>query len=378
MTNKKLDHVNYDALDTAKNAFIDASKRTVDFASKYGFIPDERFGASANIFELNLKPFIEAGSERLHITLLPEGLGTADDARPDDLTEKESSQFWYNIGIKTVSVTTNDAASSGMQTILLSLYLPCADPELVFNETFMKGFLDGFVSGCEQVGCVYFSGETPQLKNKIYPDKLDIAGALFGLMPPGIDPIDGSKLAAGNKMVFIQSTGPNENGFTSLRELSTRLDNGYRTKMPSGQEYWQGINNPSVLYTPLIQDVLGSGVKVTNIEPISGHGWQKIMRSKNALRYVIDNILPVPEVFTFVSENSGTPPDEMIKIFNYGLGMVIFVESDEDAQKVIEIAAEKDLQAILGGHVETASEREVVVNPLNTTLSSEAFLLEQS
>lgn len=180
----KLDHVDYNSLDKAKNAFIEASKKTVKFAAKFGFIPNERFGASANVFELNLKPFIKAGAENLHLTLLPEGLGTADDARPDDMTEEEAISFWYNIGIKTVSVTTNDAASSGMQTILLSLYLPCSTPELVFNPAFMKGFLEGFVEGCRQVGCVYFSGETPQLKTKIYPEKLDIAGALFGLMPP--------------------------------------------------------------------------------------------------------------------------------------------------------------------------------------------------
>lgn len=375
--NETLDHVDYDSLDQAKNAFIEASKKTVKYAEKFGFIPDERFGASANVFELDLKPFIKAGAESLHLTLLPEGLGTADDAHPEDMTEEEAIKFWNNIGIKTVSVMTNDAASSGMQTILISLYLPCSTPKLVFNPTFMKGFLDGFVDGCRQVACVYFSGETPQLKTKIYPEKIDIAGALFGLMPPGTNPIDGTKLSAGNKMVFVESTGPNENGFTSLRELATKLPDGYRTKLPSGQEYWQAINNPSILYTPLIQDILAAGVNPTNIEPISGHGWQKIMRSGQNLRYVIEEMLPVPEVFKFVEEQSKTPPEEMIKIFNYGLGLVIFVENDEDANKVIELAKKREINAIIGGYVEEAEVREVVVKPLNITLSSEAFLLKQ-
>ncbi|MDF2379398.1 MAG: AIR synthase related protein [Candidatus Gracilibacteria bacterium] len=374
---KTLDHVDYDALDSAKNAFIDACKRTLNFASDFGFIPDGRLGASANVFQLNLKPFLEAGAENLNITLLPEGLGTADDARPEDLSDEELQQFWYNIGIKTVSVMTNDAASSGMQTILISLYLPTSTPELLADPNFLKGFLNGFVDGCEKVGCVYFSGETPQLKTKIYPDKLDIAGALFGLMPPGVPPVDGSNIAAGNKMVFIQSTGPNENGFTSLRGLAEELPGGYRTKLPSGQEYWQAINNPSVLYTPIIQDLFKAGVHPTNIEPISGHGWQKIMRSKKPLRYVIEEMLPVTEVFQFVSEHSKTPMNEMIKIFNCGLGMVIFVESDEDAQKVIEVCEKHKLNAIAGGHLEEAPAREIVVKPLDTVLSSESFLLQQ-
>jgi phosphoribosylformylglycinamidine cyclo-ligase len=374
----KLDHVDYDTLDAAKNAFIEAAKKTQKFAKKFGFIPSGRLGASANVFALDLKPFIKAKSNKLHITLLPEGLGTADDAHPDDMTEEEALEFWYNIGIKTLSVTTNDAASSGMQTVLMSLYLPSSTPEIVFNQTFMKGFLDGFVDGCREVGCVYFSGETPQLKTKIYPEKLDIAGALFGMMPAGMDPIDGSKLKKGNVMVFVESTGPNENGFTSLRQLAEKLPHGYRTQLPSGQEYWKALNNRSILYTPLVQEILKAGIRPTNLEPITGHGWQKIMRSKKDLKYVVEDMLPVPEIFQFVEEKSGMSAHDMITIFNYGLGLVIFAENRSDAEQIIQIAKKKKIKAIIGGHVEASQSREVVIRPLGVTLSSDKFFLQQS
>jgi phosphoribosylformylglycinamidine cyclo-ligase len=372
-----MDHVDYDTLDTAKNAFIAACKRTTGFAKKYGFIPDGRFGASANVFELDLSQFIENGSGKLHLTLVPEGLGTADDAHPEDMSEEEAIQFWYNIGIKTMGVMSNDAASSGMQTILISLYLPSSTPELLFNEVFLKGFLDGFVDGCEKVGCVYFSGETPQLKTKIVEKKLDIAGACFGLMPAGIDPVDGSKLAAGNTMVFIGSTGPDANGYTSLRDLATRLENGYRTQLPSGEEYWKAINNPTVLITPLIQKLFKEKIPLTNIEPISGHGWQKIMRSSAPLRYVVEDMIEVPEIFNFVAEQTNTSPAEMIKIFNYGLGFVLFIDGEEQAKETVRLAKEMGLEALVGGYVEEAEVREVQVKPLDTTLTSENFLLEQ-
>jgi len=378
MASQKLDHVDYDTLDNAKNAFIEAAKKTQTFAKKFGFIPKGRLGASANVFALDLKPFLKTKSDKLHITLLPEGLGTADDARPEDMTEGEALEFWYNIGIKTLSVTTNDAASSGMQTVLISLYLPSSTPEIVFNRTFMKGFLDGFVDGCKEVGCVYFSGETPQLKTKIYPEKIDIAGALFGMMPAGIPPVDGSKLKKGNVMVFVESTGPNENGFTSLRQLAEKLPHGYRTQLPSGQEYWKAINNRSILYTPLIQEILRSGIRPTNIEPITGHGWQKIMRSKKDLRYVVEDMLLVPEVFRFVEEQSGMSAQDMITVFNYGLGLVVFAESKRDAEKIIQIARKKKIHAIIGGHVDSSPTREVIVRPLGVTLSSDKFFLQQS
>lgn len=377
MTKKGLDHVNYDVLDKAKNAFIEASKSTVKFAEKYGFIPEAGFGASANVFSLDLSQFIKGGEKRLNVTLLPEGLGTSDDARPDDLTEKQLEQFWYNIGIKTVAVMTNDAASTGMQTVLISLYLPSSQPEVVFSPAFMKGFLKGFVSGCKTVGCVYFSGETPQLKNKIYPGKLDIAGALFGLMPVGAKPIDSRRLGVGDKIVFIESSGPHDNGFTSLRELAARLPKGYHTKLADGREYWEAINASTVLYTPLVQSMLASGIEPTNIEPLTGHGWQKLMRSKKPLRYVIRHVLSVPEVFKFVQEQTGISQKEMIKIFNYGVGLAIFVKSDEDAKKAVEIAKKNKLHAIVAGEVQAAEKREVFVEPWDITLESEKFLLGQ-
>lgn len=372
-----LDHVDYDSLDAAKNAFIQACKQTIEFAKPFGFLPESGFGASANVFNLDLRPFLKVGAEHLSITLLPEGLGTSDDARPDDLNSDELEQFWYNIGLKTVAVMTNDAASTGMQTILISLYLPSADPQKVFTKEFLKGFLDGFVVGCKIVGCVYFSGETPQLKNKIYPDKLDIAGALFGLMPPNMPPIDGRDLDAGQKIVFIQSSGPHDNGFTSLRQLAERLPEGYRTKLSNGQEYWQAINASTVLYTPLVQEILKAGIVPTNLEPISGHGWQKLMRSKKPLRYFIQNPLPVLPVFEFVEQASGMSQKDMIKVFNYGVGLAVFVKTQEEAERVIELAKVQQLMACVAGETQAAERREVVVEPWNITLESEGFVLEQ-
>lgn len=373
----KIDHVDYNTLDRAKRAFIEAGKRTTKFASRFGFIPDERFGASANVFSLNLKPFLQAGNDQLHITLLPEGLGTADDARPADLSAEEAREFWHNIGIKTVAVMTNDAASSGMQTILISLYLPSSNPEIVFSEDFMSGFLDGFVQGCRRVGCVYFSGETPQLKNKIVEGKLDIAGALFALVPPGREPIDSTRLKSGDTIVFVQSSGPHENGFTTLRKIGEELPSGYRTKLPSGMEYWRALNAPSVLYTPLIQDLLAAGIRPSNVENITGHGWQKMMRPKQNLCYRIQQMLPIPEVFSFVEQQAQIPKEQLFGIFNCGVGMAICLAERGEADEVVQRAKALGLQSCVAGRVEESDARRVVIEPLGITLSGEEFQLSK-
>ncbi|MCO6432634.1 MAG: phosphoribosylformylglycinamidine cyclo-ligase [Deltaproteobacteria bacterium] len=371
-----LQNVDYDTLDRAKNAFIEASRRTSRFAEKYGFIPDGRLGASANLFALDLSSFFKNGQNKLFISLVPEGLGTADDARPDDLTEDESVEFWYNIGIKTVSVMTNDAASGALQTILIGLYLPSSAPELVFNPAFMKGFLDGFVEGCRSVGCVYFSGETPQLKNKIIEGKLDIAGALFALLPPGAEPIDGSRLRAGNYIVAVESSGPHENGYTVLRRIAAKLPRGYREPLESGTEYWRACNAPSKLYTPLVQALLSEGVPPNSIENITGHGWQKIMRSRKPMRYVIEKMLPQHEIFRFVQKCENVSDQEMLSTFNCGTGMVLFFDSESQAEAACSTAARLGLKAIIAGVTEDAPAREVLVHPLGVTLKGEDFALQ--
>jgi phosphoribosylformylglycinamidine cyclo-ligase len=368
-----LDQVDYNTLDAAKRRFIDAAKRTLSFASAYGTVPASGLGGSANAFSFKLAPFLAAGATELSVTLVPEGLGTADDTRPDDLSEEEARQFWWNVGIKIISCLTNDAATSGMQTLLLGLYLPSSTPETVFTPAFLDGFLDGVVEGCKQVGCVYISGETPQLKTKMIPGRLDIAGSVFGIMPAGVAPIDASRLSAGNTIVLVESSGPHENGFTPLRKLAESLPEGYRTKLPSGQELWSAMNAASYLYTPLVQAVLREGIRPTAIENITGHGWQKLMRSAKPLRYVIEKMLPVPEIFTFVERHLEGGPAMMLSVFNYGAGFAFYTDSEQDGERIVTLAKEQGLSAVIAGTVEPSLSREVVVAPLGVTLSGESF-----
>ena len=370
--------VDYNTLDAAKNAFIAAASRTLKFAEPYGFVPGNRLGASANIFALNLGEFIKSGQQQLFLSLVPEGLGTADDSRPDDLSSAELVRFWYNIGIKSVAVMTNDAATAGIQPLAIGLYLPSSTPESVFTSEFLEGFLDGFVEGCRRVKCVYLAGETPQLKTKMIANRLDIAGAVCGILPAGVQPIDGSSLAAGDQIVFVASSGPHENGFTTLREISIRLKQGYRTKDSAGVEFWQGINAASNLYAPLVQAILARGIVPTNLENITGHGWQKIMRSSAALRYRIKKVLEIPPVFELVESVAGLTRAELIAIFNFGVGFAVFVKNSEAAKQVCQCAAQLGLKAVHVGEVESGPQREVLVEPWGVTLHGHEFQLAKN
>lgn len=369
-----LEHVDYDFLDQAKKAFIIASRTTLGFAKDCGFVPQDRLGASSNIFTLDLSQRI---GDKLHMTLLPEGLGTADDARPADLNENELTSFWHNIGLKTVGCMTNDAATCGARPILISLYLPSAEPAKVFTPAFLDGFTSGFVEGCKTVGCVWLSGETPQLRGKLYENKLDIAGSVFGVVPSAKEAIDGSRLAAGNQIVLVASSGPHENGLTTLRALSERLPQGYRTKLSGGQEFWQAINTGSKLYSPLIQRLLLDNVEVTAIENITGHGWMKLMRSKKNFEYRISEMPSFSELFQFVEAHSALTKQRMFEIFNCGTGYAIFVSTKDAAAKAVKLAKEIGYEAVHAGEVFESKQRSVWIEPFQVRLSDGSFALER-
>lgn len=375
MSESKVDQVDYTTLDQVKTSFIEKARSTLGFASHFGTVPVSGLGASANVFNLNLAPFLEKGQEHLGLSIITEGLGTADDARPADLNSEELREFWRNIAWKAASTMTNDAASAGLQSLLLALYLPSSTPESVFTEEFLDGFGNGVVEACKQVGCVYLSGETPQLKSKMVEGKLDIAGAVVAMALPGVPPVTATTLAPGDSIVFVASSGPHENGFTPLRQLAEKLPQGYRTKLPSGQEYWRAINAGSVLYTPLVRKILEAGISPSGLENITGHGWQKVMRSKLPLRYRIMNPLPILEIFQFVQNQFGIDTKAMLEIFNYGAGFAIFCQQKQDAERVVEIASEHGYSAQVVGVIESAPAREVVIEPWGVTLKDEEFAL---
>jgi phosphoribosylformylglycinamidine cyclo-ligase len=369
------DHVDYATLDSAKLAFIEAARATITFAEPYGVVLTPELGASANLFSINLKELIGEGADSLVISLIPEGLGTADDARPDDLSEEELTVFWWNISQKVLSCLTNDAASGGLRPLLLGLYLPSSTPESVFSLSFLRGFLPGIVEGCKKLGCVYLSGETPQLKSKLFSGVIDCAGALVAVPPKGVVPMKGVSVEPNNTIVLVESSGPHENGFTTLRNLALNLTDGYRTRLPSGLEYWQAINAPSVLYSPLVERVLSSGIRPTNLEHITGHGWQKLMRSKSSLRYTIHTLPPEKEIFPFIKNALNMNDLDLYKVFNCGAGFAFFLKNESDALAVIGHAKDLGLKAILAGRTEKANVREVVIEPLKITLSGDEFVL---
>jgi phosphoribosylformylglycinamidine cyclo-ligase len=92
----------------------------------------------------------------------------------------------------------------------------------------------------------------------------------------------------------------------------------------------------------------------------SGGGQTKILHFIDRIHVIKDNLFPVPPLFALIQGNSGTPWEEMYRVFNMGHRMELYV-SPQDAQAVIDIAASFELDAQIVGRCEEAPARSLTI-----------------
>jgi phosphoribosylformylglycinamidine cyclo-ligase len=181
----------------------------------------------------------------------------------------------------------------------------------------------------------------------------------------------GNKLVAGDAVVLIESSGIHANGISMVRKLAEENPGLYQQKLDDGRLFGEAILTPTHLYVKLVRDILAAQLDVHYMVNITGHGWRKLMRAQADFTYRFDKIMPVQPEFDLIQELSGMDDQEMYATFNMGAGFAIFLP-EEEAAKVIEIAADQGFKAIIAGRVEQG-EKQVIIEPKNITFGSETL-----
>jgi phosphoribosylformylglycinamidine cyclo-ligase len=119
--------------------------------------------------------------------------------------------------------------------------------------------------------------------------------------------------------------------------------------------------SPTRTYAPVIKKILGiMRPAIHGMVHCSGGGQTKIMHFIDRMLVIKDNLFPVPLLFKMIQKSSGTPWEEMYRVFNMGHRMELYVDQT-DAQAVIDIAAEYNLEARIIGHCERAPSRKLTI-----------------
>lgn len=204
------------------------------------------------------------------------------------------------------------------------------------------------------------------------------------------DVIDNGNIRGGDVIVGLSSSGQasyesrynggmGSNGLTSARhdvfahELAKKYPESYDAAVPEELVYSGNKNltdtvdgspldagrlvlSPTRTYAPIIKAILSEmRAKIHGMVHCSGGAQTKVLHFVKNKKIIKDNLFPIPPLFKLIHEESGTPPQEMYKVFNMGHRMELYV-APEDAERIIEISRSYGVDAQIVGRVEDCAE----------------------
>jgi phosphoribosylformylglycinamidine cyclo-ligase len=134
---------------------------------------------------------------------------------------------------------------------------------------------------------------------------------------------------------------------------------------PSGEpgvDIGKLILSPTRTYAPVIKKVLEAyRDQIHGMVHCSGGGQTKVMHFVGKLKIVKDKLLPAPPLFRLIQHHSGTPWDEMFRVFNMGHRMEIYIH-EKFADDIIDIARQFDIEAGIIGQCQSANAKSLLIH----------------
>lgn len=354
--------VDYEALDATKRAALDAARSTAGFPLRRGATFDEEsFGETASI--------VRVGDATFGFVI--ECLGTKSLIASQYEVETGIDRF-DAIGYDTVAAAVNDCASTGALPLVVNAYF-AAGSSSFFAGTRHASLVEGFRRGCADAGAAWGGGESPALEGVVAPGAIDLAAATFGRVPDGLEPLLGSALETGDEIVLVSSSGLHQNGASLARAVADKCPRRWSTTLASGRTFGDAVLDPGIIYVDLVERLLAAGFGLHYLSHLTGHGFRKLMRADRDFTYRIDALVPVPEVLTFIAEQSELSATEAYSTLNMGAGLACYVASGL-GERVVKVADRLGLRAVVAGRVEDG-ERAVVIEPVGVEFPGSALEL---
>ena len=216
------------------------------------------------------------------------------------------------IGIDLVAMSVNDVLVQGAEPLFFLDYFACGKLEQGVAAQVIKGI----ARGCELGGCALIGGETAEMPGMYPPGEYDLAGFCVGVVEKSRI-LDGKSIKPGDTILGLASSGPHSNGYSLIRKILER------EKPP----FIDQLLEPTRIYVKPVLKLLRK-VPVKGLAHITGGGLTgnvpRILPKKT--RAVIRKAAwPRPEVFQWLQRAGNVEEDEMHRVFNCGIGMVVVV-----------------------------------------------------
>ena len=237
------------------------------------------------------------------------------------------------VGIDLVAMCVNDIVVSGAKPLFFLDYIATSKLD---TERATK-VISGIVKGCIEAECSLIGGETAEMPGFYKGEEYDLAGFAVGIVENS-QVIDGSGVTVGDKLVGVASSGLHSNGFSLVRKLlldQLKMDLEKRVE-EIGEVLGEELLRPTRIYVKTVLN-LARDFNVVGIAHITGGGITGNLPRvipKGCKAIVQKGTWDIPPIFSFLKEKGKIPEEEMLGIFNNGIGMVLVVRS-RDAEEIL-------------------------------------------
>lgn len=310
-----------------------------------------------------------------YLATVTEALGTKN-LVADAVRGYTGRTFYDFIARDAVATILNDLCTVGARPLCLTAYWGAGSSAWFEDLARMQDLIRGWTAACDEVRVAWGGGETQVLKGMIEPSVVVLGGSATGIVAPKSNLLLGSRVSAGDAILFAPATGIHTNGLTLAREVASRLSAGYQTPVPgdpAGRSYGEALLDPTPLYGVLLEALQDAGVELHYAVHVTGHGVRKLMRATQALTYVVESLPAVPPVLQLLSDAAGLSREEAYGTFNMGAGFAFFVP-EAAVPSALAAAERAGFQLSRGGYVEPGPRR-VVLKPLGLSYDGETLTI---
>jgi len=248
------------------------------------------------------------------------------------------------VGQDLVAMSVNDILVQGAEPLFFLDYFACGKLDVNTAAT----VVEGIAHGCELAGCALIGGETAEMPS-MYPDgEYDLAGFAVGAVEKS-KIINGLSIKPGDTVLGLASSGAHSNGYSLVRRIIERAKPDMAADF-HGQPFANAVMAPTRIYVkPLL--ALMEKITVKGMAHITGGGI-----TGNVPRVLPENVKAVidakswtlPPLFQWLQKEGGVADDEMHRVFNCGIGMVVIVAAEDAAAAMAQLQAAGETVYTLG------------------------------
>lgn len=258
-----------------------------------------------------------------------------------------------SVGIDLVAMCVNDLLVTGAEPLFFLDYYATGQ----LNVDVAASVVEGIGKGCELSGCALVGGETAEMPGMYEGDDYDLAGFCVGVVEKD-EVITGEKVAQGDALIGIASSGPHSNGYSLIRKIIEVSGADLNAEL-DGTALGKRLLEPTRIYVKSLLKLMET-IEVKAMAHITGGGL-----TENVPRVLPEFTQAVidtqswqwPAVFKWLQEQGNVETSEMYRTFNCGVGMIVCVSQDQ-AAAAVEALNQSGEHAWIIGNIEKSDQQE--------------------